>query len=154
MSGTLGWGIIGCGDVVERKSGPSIEQAGRSRIVAVMRRDGEQARAFAERHGVPEWTAEAEEVLSHPDVDIVYVAPPPSSHEEYVLAAARRGKPVLVEKPMGLNAGQARRMIAACDEAGVELFVAYYRRFQPHVRKMRALIDEGRIGRPDRRPNP
>ena len=148
MTGMLSWGIIGCGNVVERKSGPSILQAGGSRILAVMRRDVEQARPFAQANGVPLCTADAAVVLHHPDIDIVYVATPPSSHREYVLAAARAGRHVLVEKPMGLSAAEDREMIDVCRKAGVELFVAYYRRFQPHVLKMKELIGAGRIGMP------
>lgn len=144
----LRWGIIGCGDVVERKSGPSIQAAGRSRIVAVMRRDAAKAREYAHRHGVPFWTDRAQEVIDRPEVNIVYVATPPDSHEEYVLAAARAGTPVLVEKPMALNAAQAERMAAACEKAGVPLFISYYQRFQPRVLKLRELIRTGRIGRP------
>lgn len=148
MAGMLGWGIIGCGDVVEKKSGPSILQAGGSRIVGVMRRDAAKARPFAEAHGIALRTADAEEILRHPEVDIVYVATPPASHKEYVLAAAAAGKHVLVEKPMGLSAAEDHQMVAACEQAGVELFVAYYRRFHPQVLKMKELIDSGRIGRP------
>ena len=148
MAEPLRWGIIGCGDVVERKSGPSIAQTGGSRIVAVMRREIDKARPFAEANDVAVCTADPGEIVAHPDLDIVYVATPPSSHLEYVLAAAQAGKHVLVEKPMGMSAAQDREMIAACAEAGVELFVAYYRRFPPHVLKMKEVIDSGAIGRP------
>ncbi len=148
MSRSVGWGVIGCGDVVFKKSGPSILQAGGSRIVGVMRRDAAKAQPFAEEHGIGLCTDDAEAILTHPEVDIVYVATPPSSHRTYVLAAARAGKHVLVEKPMGLSAEEDREMIAACEGAGVQLFVAYYRRFHPHVLKMKELIDSGRIGRP------
>jgi len=148
MPAPLGWGIIGCGDVVEKKSGPSILQTGGSRIVGVMRRDSDKARPFADANGIGLCTDDAGAIIRHPDVQIVYVATPPSSHKEYVLAAARSGKHVLVEKPMGLSAAEDREMIAACQQAGVELFVAYYRRFHPHVLKMKELIDSGRIGRP------
>lgn len=144
----LGWGIIGCGDVVQKKSGPSILQAGGSRIVAIMRRDAAKGRPFAEAHGIALCTDNAEEILRHPEVNIVYVATPPASHKQYVVAAAEAGKHVLVEKPMGLSAAEDRDMIDACERAGVELFVAYYRRFHPHVLKMKELIDSGRIGRP------
>ena len=148
MHRTLRWGIIGCGDVVERKSGPSIRQTGGSSIVAVMRRDGEKARQYAENHGIPLWTNRASEVIENPDVDIVYVATPPSSHLEYVLAASAAGKHVLVEKPMAMSADQARKMIAACDSSKVHLFVAYYRRFYPHVQEMKRLIEGSVIGVP------
>jgi predicted dehydrogenase len=148
MPDTLRWGIIGCGDVVEHKSGPAIRQAGNSTIVAVMRRDGSKAREYAHKHGIALWTGDPSEVIDNEDTDIVYVATPPNAHLGYVLAAAKAGKHVLVEKPMGLNADEARAMIAACESAGVLLFVAYYRRFHPHVVKMRQLIRDGRIGVP------
>lgn len=144
----LGWGVVGCGDVVERKSGPAIACAERSRMVRVMRRDGAAARDFARRHEVPAWTDDAQQVIAGAGVDVVYVATPPSSHLQYVRAAAAAGKHVLVEKPMALNAAEGRAMVASCAAAGVELFVAYYRRFQPHVLRMRALLEEGAIGRP------
>jgi len=142
----LRWGIVGCGDVVEKKSGPSILAGARSRIVAAMRRDQEQLKAFAEAFGVPHCTANAEEIYHSPEVDIVYVATPPHLHREQVLAAAQAGKHVLVEKPMGMSAAESREMVQACQQTGVELFVAYYRRFQPHVVKMRELIRDGIIG--------
>jgi predicted dehydrogenase len=144
----LGWGVIGCGDVVEHKSGPSIAAAGRSRITVVMRRDGAAARDFARRHGVAEWTDDASAVIRSDSVDVVYVATPPSSHLAYVYAAAAAGKDVLVEKPMALSESEARLMVEACADAGVELFVAYYRRFQPHVVRMKELLAAGAIGTP------
>ena len=144
----LGWGVVGCGDVVEHKSGPAIGHAPRSDMVLVMRRDGAAARDFARRHGVARWTGDAQQVIDDAAVDIVYVATPPSSHLEYVLAAAAAGKHVLVEKPMALNAAEGREMVTACAGAGVELFVAYYRRFWPHILRLRALLAEGAIGRP------
>lgn len=144
----LQWGIIGCGSVVFKKSGPSILQAGNHRIIGVMRREPEKARPFAQAHGISLCTSDAAEIIHHPGVDIVYVATPPSTHKEYVLAAAAAGKHILVEKPMGLSAGEDREMIEACEKAGVELFVSYYRRFHPHVLKMRELLREGTIGTP------
>ena len=144
----LRWGVVGCGDVVEHKSGPSISAAERSRMVVAMRRDAAAARDFARRHAVPEWTDDAGAVIGSGSVDIVYVATPPDSHLQYVRAAAAAGKHVLVEKPMALNAADARLMVDACASAGVQLFVAYYRRFQPHMLRMRALLAAGAIGRP------
>ena len=147
-SADLGWGVVGCGDVVEHKSGPAIAHAPRSDMVLVMRRDGDAARDFARRHGVARWCDDARQVIDDDAVDIVYVATPPSSHLEYVLAAAAAGKHVLVEKPMAMDAAAGRAMVAACAGARVELFVAYYRRFWPHVLRLRALLTEGMLGRP------
>src|SRR5438067_5233611 len=138
--------MIGCGDVTEVKSGPGFQKAAHSRLVAVMRRNGALARDYAERHGVPRWYDDAESLVADPEVDAVYVATPPSSHEEYTLLAARAGKPVYVEKPMARDHAECVAMIDACRAAGVPLFVAYYRRALPRFLKIKELIESGAIG--------
>jgi predicted dehydrogenase len=140
------WGIIGVGNVTERKSGPAFQQAERSELVAVMRRSGNLAADYARRHDVPRWYDDADELINDPGVDAVYVATPPDSHREYVARIARAGKPVYVEKPMARTALECEDMISACAEAGVDLFVAYYRRAMPRFVTVKALLDSGRIG--------
>src|SRR5262245_10314330 len=98
------WGIIGCGDVTEIKSGPAFSKVAGSSLVAVMRRDGDRAADYARRHNVPRWYDDADALVNDAEVDAVYVATPPASHREHVLRAARAGKPVYVEKPMAMNA--------------------------------------------------
>src|SRR5882724_6567567 len=102
-SSTIRWGIIGCGDVTEVKSGPGFQKADHSELVAVMRRRGDLARDYAERHGVRRWYDDAAALINDPDVDAIYIATPPSSHKDYTLMSAAAGKPVYVEKPMALN---------------------------------------------------
>jgi 1,5-anhydro-D-fructose reductase (1,5-anhydro-D-mannitol-forming) len=143
---TVRWGIIGCGNVTEVKSGPAFQQAEGSELVAVMRRDAALAEDYARRHGVPRWYADAEALIADPEVDAVYIATPPHMHRPYTLAAARAGKPVYVEKPMALNAAECREMIDACEAARVPLFVAYYRRSLPRFLKVKELVDGGAIG--------
>lgn len=143
---TIRWGIIGCGDVTEVKSGPGFQKARNSNLVAVMRRRGELAKDYAERHGVPRWYDSADELIHDPEVDAVYIATPPSSHKEYTLMAARAWKPVYVEKPMALNFAECLEMITACADHGVPLFVAYYRRTLPRFLKIKELIESGAIG--------
>ena len=145
---TIRWGIIGCGDVTEVKSGPALQQAAGSSLVAVMRRDGARAKDYAERHGVPRWYDDADALIADPEVDAVYVATPPSTHLEYALRAARAGKPVYVEKPMAMDHAECVRMIDGCRDAGVPLHVAYYRRALPRFLKIKELIDSGAIGEP------
>lgn len=140
------WGIIGCGNVTEVKSGPGFQKAEGSELVAVMRRNGELAADYAARHGVPRWYDDADKLIADPEVDAVYVATPPSSHMEYVLKCAAAGKPVYVEKPMARSSAECEAMIAACKEAGVPLFVAYYRRGLDYFRKIKELLDTGAIG--------
>jgi predicted dehydrogenase len=143
---TIRWGIIGCGDVCEVKSGPGFAKAENSALVAVMRRDSDKARDFAQRHGVPRWYDDAQQLIDDPEVDAVYVATPPSSHEEYAVRVALSGKPVYVEKPMACTHQQCQRMIEAAQVAQTPLFVAYYRRALPRFLKVREILQSGGIG--------
>ncbi|WP_159888312.1 Gfo/Idh/MocA family protein [Paenibacillus puerhi] len=140
------FGIIGCGNVTEVKSGPGFQKAEGSELVAVMRRSGELAEDYARRHGVPRWYTDAQALIDDPEVDAVYIATPPGSHLAYTLAAAKAGKPVYVEKPMALNEAECQQMIAACREAQVPLYVAYYRRGLPRFLKIKELLEAGAIG--------
>lgn len=140
------WGIIGCGDVTEVKSGPGFNLAENSRLVAVMRRDGAKAKDYAERHGVPFWSENADEVIHHPDVNAVYIATPPGSHRDYALRVCAAGKPAYVEKPMARSAAECIEMTDAFSRAGLPLFVAYYRRALPRFVKARQLVESGALG--------
>ena len=140
------WGIIGCGNVTEIKSGPGFQKAQGSQLVAVMRRNATLAQDYALRHGVPKWYDDAQALIHDPDIDAIYIATPPDSHCVYTLAAARAGKPVYVEKPMALNTRECQEMVAACRDAGVPLFVAYYRRALPRFLKAKELVNSGAIG--------
>lgn len=144
---TIRWGIVGCGNVTEVKSGPGFQKAKNSELVAVMRRNGDLARDYAQRHGVPRWYDDAAALINDPEVDAVYIATPPNSHREYTSMAAAAGKPVYVEKPMALNYAECRAMIDACQAAGVPLFVAYYRRALARFLKIKELLDSEAIGR-------
>jgi predicted dehydrogenase len=143
---TIRWGMIGCGDVTEVKSGPGFQKADHSSLVAVMRRDAVLARDYAERHHVPRWYDNADELIRDAEVDAVYIATPPSSHKQYTLISAAAGKPVYVEKPMALTFDECLEMIGKCRSAGVPLFVAYYRRALPRFLKIKELIDSQAIG--------
>ena len=141
------WGIIGCGNVTEIKSGPALQKAEGSRLVAVMRRNGKLAEDYAQRHNVEKWYDNADELIHSPDVDAVYIATPPSSHRDYTITVAEAGKPVYVEKPMACNYHECQEMIEACKANNVPLFVAYYRRALPRFLKVKALLGEGAIGK-------
>ena len=140
------WGIVGCGDVTEVKSGPAFAKAQGSALVAVMRRTAHLAEDYARRHGVPRWYADAEALARDSEVDALYVATPPDGHLDGVRLAARHGKPVYVEKPMARTHAECVAMIDACRDAGVPLFTAYYRRALPRFVKVKALVDAGAVG--------
>jgi 1,5-anhydro-D-fructose reductase (1,5-anhydro-D-mannitol-forming) len=143
----VSWGIVGCGDVTEVKSGPGFQKAQGSSLVAVMRRDRAKAEDYARRHGVARVHATAEELIGDPDVDAVYIATPPASHEPLALLAAAAGKPCLVEKPMARNHAECLRMVDGFRTAGVPLWVAYYRRALPRFLHVRERLSTGAIGR-------
>jgi predicted dehydrogenase len=147
MRTTIRWGIIGCGDVCEVKSGPGFRLAQNSALVAVMRRDAARAADYAKRHGVPRWYDDADKLIADPGIDVVYVATPPGSHLEFALRVAAAGKPCYVEKPMARSHLECRRMIEVFERAKLPLFVAYYRRALPRFVKAKQLIDGGALGR-------
>ncbi|HYK92152.1 MAG TPA: Gfo/Idh/MocA family oxidoreductase [Acidobacteriota bacterium] len=142
----VSWGMIGCGDVTEVKSGPGFQKADYSTLVAVMERDGTKARDYARRHGVARSYDRAEDLIMDPGVDAVYIATPPSSHCELALQVATAGKPCLVEKPMARNHRECRRMVEYFRQKELPLFVAFYRRGLPRFLKVRDLVQDGAIG--------
>lgn len=144
---TINWGIIGCGDVTEVKSGPAFSKVPDSQLVAVMRRNAGLAEGYARRHSVARWYTSAEALIADPEVNAVYIATPPDSHETYTLKILESGKPVYVEKPMARNAAEAQRMVDSAKGSGSKLSIAHYRRAQPKFIKIKELIASGTIGK-------
>lgn len=142
----INWGIIGCGDVTELKSGPAFNKAKNSSLAAVMRRDALKAKDYAQRHHVPNWYTDAALLINDLGVNAIYVATPPSSHEAYTIAALQAGKPVYVEKPMTVSYNAALNMVAMAAEKNQKLVVAHYRREQPFFKKIKQLITDKVIG--------
>lgn len=147
MARTIRWGMIGCGEVAQQKSGPGFLRARNSTLVTVADRNGDRAKAFADKHGVPRWHDDAQDVIAAPDVDAVYVATRTDSHFGLVLRCAQAGKAVLAEKPPAMSHAECLAMIEACALAKVPLWVAYYRRALPRFVKLRELVQGGAIGK-------
>jgi 1,5-anhydro-D-fructose reductase (1,5-anhydro-D-mannitol-forming) len=143
---TIRWGILGCGDVAEKKGGPALYQATGSELTAVMRRDKAKAIDFAQRHGARRAYDSVKDLLADAEIDAIYIATPPHLHCEQTLLCAEAGKHVLCEKPMALNSEECETMVAACKQAGVFLHIAYYRRFWPKFVALKAALDAGKIG--------
>lgn len=142
----INWGIIGCGDVTELKSGPAFKKVPHSSLVAVMRRDASKAKDYASRHQVPKWYDDAMKLIHDPEVNAVYIATPPSSHKEYAIAAIDARKPVYIEKPMALQYADASEIARYAAERNVKVSVAHYRRGQPKFNKIKQLLAEKAIG--------
>ena len=147
-SSKVRWGVIGAGSVCEKKSAPAMSKIADSSVVAVMRRNEKKAKDYAERHGITKWYSDADAIINDAEVNAIYIATPPNSHLELTKKAAKAGKPVYVEKPMARNHAECLEMIKVCEDEGVPLFVAYYRRTLPNFLKVKSLIEEGAIGDP------
>jgi 1,5-anhydro-D-fructose reductase (1,5-anhydro-D-mannitol-forming) len=148
VSDTLGWGILGCGDITDRRGAPAIKAQPQSRLVAVQSRTRSRALGVLAMHGAVRAYGSRDELLADPEVQAVYVATEHHRHRDDVIAAAEAGKHVLCEKPMANSVADCRQMIEACRAAGVALQVAYYRRYYPKLVRMKELLDSGAIGEP------
>jgi hypothetical protein len=142
----INWGIIGCGNVTELKSGPAFGKVYGSQVMAVMRRDSEKAEDYAVRHKIPSWYADADELINDPDINAVYIATPPASHSDYAVRAMEKGKAVYVEKPMAANYTDCVNMHKASIRTGMPLYIAYYRRFLPYFIKVKEILDNNLLG--------
>ena len=145
--GQVGWGVIGCSDIVERRAGEAIRQQGSSRLVAFHSRDLARAEAFATTFGAPTAYDDLDRLLGDERIDAVYIATEVDRHAPLTIAAAEAGKHILVEKPMALTGAECEAMIAAAARHGVRLAVAYYARFFHKATAIHDLIAGGGLGR-------
>lgn len=143
---TIKWGIIGCGDVAEIKSGPAFQKVANSKLIAVMRRNGEKAKDFAKRHNVPFWFDDVDEILNHPEINAIYIATPPSSHLEIVKKALALKKFIYLEKPMTLDFAEAQELDKIVSENDT-IVVAHYRRKLLPFLKVKELIQSKVLGK-------
>jgi 1,5-anhydro-D-fructose reductase (1,5-anhydro-D-mannitol-forming) len=139
----LKWLVIGVGDITSKRVIPAILAEKRSRLVGIVTRDPAKAAAY----GVPGWT-DLDAALKESDATTVYVGTPVAMHAPQAIAAMRAGKDVLCEKPVAMNYAEACSMQKAAEETGRVLGVAYYRRMYGKVRRAKALLESGVIGRP------
>lgn len=142
----INFGIIGCGDVTEKKSGPAFQKIEGSNLLAVMRRNEEKLIDYANRHNVSRYSTDYLELLKDENIDAIYIATPPKMHHYYTLEAAKYGKAVYVEKPMAMSVAECEEMIKVCKDNKVPLFVAYYRREQDKFKKVKEMIETNEIG--------
>ncbi|PWA06971.1 oxidoreductase [Flavobacterium psychrotolerans] len=140
------WGILGCGNVTEIKSGPAYQKTDGFQIVAVMRRDGEKAADYAKRHHINKFYTNADELINDPEIDAIYIATPPDSHKHYGLKVAQAGKICCIEKPLAPNYADCLVICEAFKQKNIPLFVAYYRRSLPRFNQIKKWIDNNSIG--------
>ena len=143
---TIGFGIIGVGMISDFHA-RAIAQIPGARVVGVADRIPERCQAFCERHNVPFWTLNIDELLARPDVDIVCITTPSGAHLEPALAAIRAGKHIVVEKPIEITTARADEIVRAADAKGVRIAPIFQGRFGDGARTVKAALDAGRIGR-------
>jgi predicted dehydrogenase len=139
------WGILGTGHIARKFAG-ALRASGSEQGVAVASRDAERATAFAAEQGIPRSYGSYAALLADPAVELVYVALPNALHAEWSMAAARAGKHVLCEKPLGRNAAEAEAMFAVARETRTQLMEAFMYRFHPQTLQVQALLRSGAIG--------
>lgn len=141
----LRWGLIGAGDIAQKRVAPALRDLSNCDFVSVSRSRHELAESFAREFGVRKWFGDWREQIAD-EIDAVYIATPVYLHAEQTIAAANAGKHVLCEKPMALDTKECDEMIAACHTNNVKLGIAYYRRFYPLIVRVREIIESGQIG--------
>ena len=140
------WGIIGCGDVTELKSGPPYRMVQGFSLNSVMRRDLVKAQEYAQRHAVEKYTSNADELINDPTIDAIYIATPPDSHKYYGIKVAEAGKICCIEKPLSPSYNDSLAIVEAFEKAEKPLFVAYYRRSMPRFVAVKNWLDQHFIG--------
>jgi predicted dehydrogenase len=141
------WGMVGCGNVTEKKSGPPLYKTPRSRVKGVYARRAEQSSDYARRHGIPCVYPTVEALLADSEINAVYVSTPPDTHKHYALLALDAGKIPYIEKPMAMNYDECAEILSAGKAANLPVYVAYYRRALSKYLKIKQLIDSGRLGK-------
>ena len=136
------WGMIGCGEVTEIKNGPGLYKCRDSELVGVTNRTIAKARDWVKRHGHGRVFASAEELLSSPEIDVVYIAVTPDIHRELAVKCARAGKHCYLEKPVALSCADGEEIQRAFTAAGKKIFVAHYRRGLPKTQVLKELLEK------------
>jgi 1,5-anhydro-D-fructose reductase (1,5-anhydro-D-mannitol-forming) len=143
-----GWGLIGASTIARQYMLDAIRAQPGHHVAAVMSSSPERARQFAADHAIPRGYDSVDALLADPGVQVVYVSTTNELHRPQVLAAAAAGKHVLCEKPLALGVADALEMVRACEAAGVVLATNHHLRNAATHRQLRALVQEGSIGRP------
>jgi len=142
------FGIVGFGLHAVKRMMPGFQRASHCRVVALSRRDLRQAQVSARQFQIEHAFASTADLCACADVDAVFVASPDALHCADVLTAVQHRKPVLCEKPMAMNPGEARTMVETARKVGVTLGVAHVMRFEESVKFIRDRIAAGAVGRP------
>ncbi|HPF40479.1 MAG TPA: Gfo/Idh/MocA family oxidoreductase [Phycisphaerae bacterium] len=143
---SIGWGVLGCGRMTDRRMAPAFRHCPSARLVAFQSRDAAKAEAFRAKHGADRACADIETFLADDDIRAIYVATPPALHAEHVMRCLDAGKDVLVDKPIALSADDAMRLVEAAAARRLTLGVLHQQRFHPAIRRLMKLVSDGALG--------
>jgi 1,5-anhydro-D-fructose reductase (1,5-anhydro-D-mannitol-forming) len=141
------FGIVGFGLHAVRRLMPGFKLSSNCTVSALQRRNPEKAQASAQEYGIPHSFSSVDDLCRSPEVDAVLVTSPNACHRLDVLTALRRGKPVLCEKPMGMDADECREMVETAHRLRLLLGVAQVFRFHESTARIRARVQAGDLGR-------
>ncbi len=146
MRNKVRWGVLGAAQIAVRKVIPGMQKGEWSEIAAIASRDRRKAEAAASSLGIPKAYGSYEELLRDPEIEAVYNPLPNHLHVPWTVKAAEAGKHVLCEKPLSLNADEARTLLAVRDRTGVKIGEAFMVRTHPQWLRTREIIAAGEIG--------
>ena len=144
---SLKWGLIGCGDIAERRVAPALQVLESCDLVGINRARFELAQPFADHFGARKVFRHWQDLIADDEIEAVYIATPVYLHAEQAITAAHAGKHVLCEKPMAMSVEECARMIEACKARRVHLGLAYYRHYYPAVHRIKQIVNSGELGR-------
>jgi predicted dehydrogenase len=140
------WGVLGTAKIAVQKVVPAIQLARNCEVVAIASRDARKAHEAAQHLHIPTSHGSYEALVSDPDVDVVYIPLPNHLHASWTKQAAEAGKHVLCEKPIALNAAEARELLAVRDRTGVRIQEAFMIRTHPQWLRAKQIVDGGELG--------
>lgn len=142
----LRWGILGCARITARGLIPGIQKSRTGSLVGLASRDLAKAQEWAQRHGIPKTFGDYDELVNHPEIDVVYIPLPNELHKQWVFAAADAGKHVLCDKPLALDSHEAEEMVEHCRSKGVLLMEGFMWRHQDRMLELKRQVDAGELG--------
>ena len=145
--GKIRFGVIGCGYIVKKALIPALKKSRYAELVAIASRDKNKAKSFSIEFGC-NYEKDYETLLSRDDLDAVYIATVPSTHEEIILMSANYDKHILCEKPLTASYNSAKKIVDNCNNRGVRVFEGFMYQFHSQHQKVRDIISSGEIGKP------
>ncbi|WP_129715796.1 Gfo/Idh/MocA family protein [Pedobacter sp. SYP-B3415] len=146
----VGYAVVGLGHLTLEEILPALATSEKSKLVALVSGDEEKMLQVARQYGVEPRNCylydDYDKLADNPDVQAIYIVLPNTLHLDYTIRGAKAGKHILCEKPMAATPDECKKMIKACDKAGVKLMIAYRMQYEPHIRYMKSVIEEGTLG--------